>query len=179
MLGGALVGLALPLLPAQILWINLFTHGFVGVAFGSEPSSPDEMARPPRPPSEPIFPRPALLRLLGLTAALTAVSLVVGAVVQGDEQVRRTAIFLTLGAGQLGVALALRAPRAVRSGPAGHILDIAVPAAGLLLIAAIYATPLQALLGTRPLPGDVVVLSLVTAALPGLALLVARRRRSP
>ena len=176
MLGGALVGLTLPLLPAQILWINLFTHGFVGVAFGSEPSSPDEMAKPPRSPAEPIFPRPALVRLISLTLALTVVALVVGFFAQGDEHERRTAVFLALGAGQLWVALALRAPRAARSGLGGHVLDLAVPAAAVLLVAAIYAPPLQALLDTRPLPWDVVLRILAVAALPGLALLVSRRR---
>ena len=48
MLAGPLVGLALPLLPAQILWVNLLTHGLPGVAMGSEPADPAAMRRPPR-----------------------------------------------------------------------------------------------------------------------------------
>ena len=52
MLAGPFVGLALPLLPAQILWINLLTHGLPGVALGSEPADPDAMHRPPRPPQQ-------------------------------------------------------------------------------------------------------------------------------
>jgi Ca2+-transporting ATPase len=55
MLGGGLVGLAVPLLPGQILWINLLTHGMVGVAFGAEPADPEDMARPPRPAAASIF----------------------------------------------------------------------------------------------------------------------------
>ncbi len=46
MLGGSLVGLVLPLLPAQILWINLLTHGLVGVAFGQNPPTPRRCAVP-------------------------------------------------------------------------------------------------------------------------------------
>ena len=42
--------LPLPLLPAQILWINLLTHGLPGVAFGAEPAQPSAMRQPPRPP---------------------------------------------------------------------------------------------------------------------------------
>src|SRR5205807_1922809 len=52
MLVGPMVGLPLPLLPSQILWINLLTHGLPGVALGSEPVDPDAMSRPPRPPAE-------------------------------------------------------------------------------------------------------------------------------
>ena len=36
MLVGPFLGMSLPLLPAQILWINLLTHGLTGVALGAE-----------------------------------------------------------------------------------------------------------------------------------------------
>nr|BFE74727.1 hypothetical protein GCM10020092_080280 [Actinoplanes digitatis] len=49
MLAGPFVGLPLPLLPAQILWINLLTHGLPGLAMGSEPADPAAMRKPPTP----------------------------------------------------------------------------------------------------------------------------------
>jgi P-type Ca2+ transporter type 2C len=49
---GPFLGLALPLLPAQILWVNLLTHGLPGVAFGAEQAEPDVLTRPPHPPTE-------------------------------------------------------------------------------------------------------------------------------
>jgi len=52
MLLGPFHGLALPLPLGQILWINLFTHGFPGVAFGAEEPEPDVVRRPPRSPAE-------------------------------------------------------------------------------------------------------------------------------
>ena len=52
MLAGPFLGLPLVLLPAQILWVNLLTHGLPGVALGSEPADPGAMRRPPRPPAE-------------------------------------------------------------------------------------------------------------------------------
>ena len=44
---GPFLGLPSPCCAAQILWINLLTHGITGVAIGAEPASPDAMSRPP------------------------------------------------------------------------------------------------------------------------------------
>jgi magnesium-transporting ATPase (P-type) len=49
--------LVLPLLPAQILWLNLVTNGIQDVALAFEPSEGDVLRRKPRPPGEPIFNR--------------------------------------------------------------------------------------------------------------------------
>ena len=68
MLAGPFLGLGVTLLPAQILWINLLTHGVPGVALGVEPAEPDVLARPPRPPGEGILARGLvgqILRALG------------------------------------------------------------------------------------------------------------------
>ena len=55
MLLGPFLGLVVPLVAAQILWINLLTHGITGVAIGAEPVSPDAMSRPPRPPEQSVL----------------------------------------------------------------------------------------------------------------------------
>lgn len=49
MLLGPLFGPTGPLLPAQILWVNLLTHGVPGVALGAEPGSPAFCAGHPAP----------------------------------------------------------------------------------------------------------------------------------
>ena len=49
------LGLPLPLLPLQILWINLVTDGLPGLALVREKAEPDVMQRPPRPPRQSIF----------------------------------------------------------------------------------------------------------------------------
>jgi len=50
-----LVGLKLPLLAIQILWINLVTDGLPAIALGFEPAEPDVMRRKPRPRNESIL----------------------------------------------------------------------------------------------------------------------------
>lgn len=64
-------GLPLPLLPAQLLWLNLVTNGIQDVALAFEPGLGDELEKPPRPPQERIFNRLMVERVL------------VGAVVMG------------------------------------------------------------------------------------------------
>jgi Ca2+-transporting ATPase len=50
-----LLGLPMPLLPIQILWVNLVSDGLPGLALAAEPEESDVMRRPPRPPHESVF----------------------------------------------------------------------------------------------------------------------------
>ena len=148
MLLGPAIGIGQPLLPAQILWINLMTHGLTGVALGAEPADPLEMTRPPRPPTQSVFTKRFSLNLAIAAAALTVTALLVGAFVGQVAEEQRTAIFLTLGLGQLGVALAIRSRPASRR-KRGRGLELATGSAALLLVAGSLLGPLQALLGTH------------------------------
>ncbi|MBP9884521.1 MAG: cation-transporting P-type ATPase, partial [Chitinophagales bacterium] len=47
--------LPIPLLPIQILWINLVTDGLPGLALAAEPAERNVMSRPPRNPGQSIF----------------------------------------------------------------------------------------------------------------------------
>ncbi len=49
------LGLPVPLLPIQILWVNVITDGLPGLALALEPEEADVMRRPPRPPTESMF----------------------------------------------------------------------------------------------------------------------------
>ncbi len=53
----AFLGLPLPMLPIQILFVNLVTDGLPAMALGVDPPNPGIMNRPPRDPNESIFAR--------------------------------------------------------------------------------------------------------------------------
>lgn len=61
------IGWPLPLVALQILWVNLTTDGLPALALGVEPGEPDLMRRSPRDPGEPVFSRPLLLALGGMS----------------------------------------------------------------------------------------------------------------
>jgi Ca2+-transporting ATPase len=61
LLTAIVLGGPLPLLPLQLLWINL-TDTLLGLPLAFEPKESDVMLRPPRDPKQPLLTRPLLLR---------------------------------------------------------------------------------------------------------------------
>ena len=59
-----LLGLPLPLMPLQLLWLNLVTNGIQDVALVFEPEEGHELQQAPRKPGEPIFNRLMLERVI-------------------------------------------------------------------------------------------------------------------
>ena len=57
------LGVTLPILPVQILWINMTTAGFLGLMLAFEPKEPEIMSRPPRDPGKPILTRDHVQRI--------------------------------------------------------------------------------------------------------------------
>ncbi len=58
------LGVTLPILPVQILWINMTTAGFLGLMLAFEPKEPGIMTRAPRDPRTPILTRDLIGRIL-------------------------------------------------------------------------------------------------------------------
>jgi len=63
-LAAIFAGVALPILPAQILWINMITVVLLGLVLAMETREPDIMRRRPRTPDAPILTRALLIRVL-------------------------------------------------------------------------------------------------------------------
>jgi P-type Ca2+ transporter type 2C len=159
MLAGPFLGLPLPLLPAQILWVNLLTHGLPGVALGSEPAPPGVMRQPPRPPAESVLGAGLWQRILRVGVVIAGVTLAVGVWAHATGRPWQSMVFFSLGATQLAVAIGSRARPGTRANP---LLLVAVAGALLLQLAGLYLPVLRDLLGTEPvaLPDLLVICAL-------------------
>jgi Ca2+-transporting ATPase len=90
---GILVGLPIPLLAIQILWVNLVTDGLPAIALGFEPGEPDIMRRKPRPKDESIFAHGVGSRIIWraiLLAALTLIAFLYGHAAHGLQPFSET-----------------------------------------------------------------------------------------
>jgi Ca2+-transporting ATPase len=181
MLVGPLFGLGIPLLPAQILWINLLTHGLPGVAMGAEPAEPGTMHRRPRPPGESVLGAGLAQAVLWTGGVLTVTVLASGVAAHLLGGAWQSVVFVVLGLGQLGVALAVRARR-VPGGDRNPSLLAAVALSAVLQLAGVLVGPLRELLGTAPLTGAQLLACVAVAAVPGVVVALtrgpARRGRS-
>jgi len=112
MLLAPLLGMPLPLLPLQILWINLVTDGLPALALSMEPAERNLMRRPPYAPNENIFGR-------GLGRDIVLMGLLIGLVSLGvghwywrnDDASWQTMIFTTLTVAQMANVLSVRSER--------------------------------------------------------------------
>ncbi len=185
MLLGPLVGFALPLLPGQILWVNLVTHGLPGVAIGSEIAEPDVLRRPPRPPAEGLLTRRGAFDVVWVAGLITVscLALAVWSAARGGPW--QTLLFATLALTQLGVALTTRSDRTPfwRMAPAGNPFLFAAVATSLAAtLAGIYLPGLSDLLGLEPLTAGELGLAAAVAVLPAILIELveaARARREP
>lgn len=106
-----IIGLAIPLLPIHILWINLVTDGLPGLALVAERAEKGIMNHPPRHPKENLFAGRLVPKILitGFIMAGAAVFIQWWTVSHGyPVGVQRTAVFTLLCFIQLGNALSVR-----------------------------------------------------------------------
>jgi Ca2+-transporting ATPase len=112
MLLGPLLGMPLPLLPLQILWMNLVTDGLPALALGVEPAERDIMKRPPMSSEEGIFGRGlvAFIAVIGVAMSLISLGIGLWAFRSGDPA-WQTLLFTTLIFSQSILALEVRSER--------------------------------------------------------------------
>ncbi len=109
MLLAPFVGMPLPLLPLQILWVNLVTDGLPGLALTLEQAEKNVMRRKPYPPNENIFGRGMARDILWIGLLMGLVSLGMGLWAYNRQMPAwQTMVFTTLTLAQMGNALATR-----------------------------------------------------------------------
>jgi len=106
------LGLPLPLLPIQILWINLVTDGMPGLALTMEPPERNLMQRLPRPPGETLFAQGLWQKVLwtGLLMALLVLGIQYWSIHHSGSH-WQTMVFTALTFTQLGNVLVIRSDR--------------------------------------------------------------------
>ncbi|WP_440997663.1 cation-transporting P-type ATPase [Arhodomonas sp. SL1] len=151
-----LLGLALPLEPVQVLWVNMVTAVTLALALAFEPPEPGLMARPPRPPGVPLLTGFLIWRVLFVSALLLIGTFGHYAWMiewQGaDVPLARTVAINTLVVGEMFYLFNSRhvlEPVLSRRGLFGsRPVLLAIAALVALQLAFTYAPPLQYLFGT-------------------------------
>ncbi len=107
-----LAGWPLPLVPIQLLVLNLITDGAPALALGMEKGDPDIMNRPPRPVNEPIINRDMVTGIAVQTVAITLAVLTAFQIgLETGEAHARTMAFATLSISELLRAYTSRSER--------------------------------------------------------------------
>jgi len=156
MLLAPFLGMPLPLLPLQILWINLVTDGLPGLALSVEKGESNTMRRPPYPPKENIFARGLGKNILWVGFLMALISLGVGFWYwRIGSPYWRTMLFTTITLSEMGYVMAIRSNRDSLFS-IGIFSNMALVGAVLLTIAlqlmVIYVPFFQELFATMALP---------------------------
>jgi len=157
---GVMLGLPVPLLALQILWINIVTDEFPAIGLAVEPGHSDLMTRGPRDPDEPILTRGLFLYTLGISATIFAgtLGLYASSLRSGVPiEEARTTVFAALVIFELYNAYNSRSlrdsffsmdPRSNKK------LFLGLAASLTALLVAIYAPFMQELFDTAPLGAE-------------------------
>ena len=155
MLLAPFLGKPIPLLPLQLLWLNLLTDGLLGLGMGVEAPEKDTMNRPPYSPKEGVFSRGAGLQVVWVGVLIGALALGLGAwyYFTGREE-WQTMVFTFLAFVQVFQAWASRSSKEsafsmpVTSNPLLLWMMLVVTA---LQLAVIYIPPVAEFFSVKPL----------------------------
>jgi Ca2+-transporting ATPase len=158
MFGAIALGLGQPLNAMQLLWINLVTDIFPGLALALEPPEPDVLERPPRDPAEPIVRAADFRRIASEALTISAGSLAAygyGVARYGVGARAGTLVFMGLTSAQLAHAVSCRSERhsvfGAGSLPPNRYLTAALGASLALQAATAVVPGLRRLLGLGPI----------------------------
>jgi len=157
MLFAMLLAMPLPLVPVQILWVNLVTDGLPAMALGLDKSEGDVMKKKPRNPMEGIFARGLGYKIISrgiLIGVVTLIAFMAAYQNNPDNLIYgQTVAFTTLVMAQLIHVFDCRSERSVfaRNPFENMYLVFAVLSSLLLLLVVIYWEPLQPIFHTTAL----------------------------
>ncbi len=157
MLFAMLLALPLPMVPIQILWVNLVTDGLPAMALGLDAPEGDVMKRNPRHPKEGVFARGLAWKIVSrgfLIGAVTLLAFIIAYNQHPNElKYAQTVAFATLVLAQLIHVFDCRSEHSVfHRNPFGNIYLVgAVIVSILLMLVVIYYPPLQPIFSTLPI----------------------------
>ncbi|MFB2771579.1 HAD-IC family P-type ATPase [Pelatocladus sp. BLCC-F211] len=158
MLIATTVGIGQPLNAMQLLWVNLVTDIFPGLALALEPPEPDVLSQPPRSPDEKIIKKSDFARIVFESATISTSSLAAygyGIVRYGVSPQASTIAFMTLTISELFYALNCRSPKhsifSREKLPANHYLTLALGGTFALQMLAALVPLLRGLLQLTPI----------------------------
>ncbi|EKN66374.1 P-type HAD superfamily ATPase [Neobacillus bataviensis LMG 21833] len=172
MLFAMLLALPLPLVPIQILWVNLVTDGLPAMALGLDRPEENVMKRGPRSPSEGVFSRGLGWKVVSRGFLIGIVTLLAFIIVYHNDQSQlpyaQTVAFATLVMAQLIHVFDCRSEKSVLSrNPFGNkYLVWAVISSLALMLAVIYYPPLQPIFHTLPITGKDWLLIIGLSSIP-------------
>lgn len=152
-----LLGTALPILPVQILWINMTTAVCLGLTLAFEPKEAGIMGRPPRDPHELILTKALVLRILFVSGLLCAAAFSVFSWMDhggASEAESRTAAVTVFVVGEMFYLFNCRSlTRSMFSVGIGSNpwIWLGVAAMTVLQLLFIYAPTMNRLFHTRPI----------------------------
>lgn len=155
---GMLMGMPVPLLPMQILMVNLVTDGLPAIALGLDPAEEDTMKKPPRSANDSIFSGGLVFTILTRGILIGFTTLTVFTIVfrmSLSVDAARTAAFLALVLSQLIHVFECKSEtKSIFKIPYGNnkMLLFSALISAIVAIASIYLQPLNQLLKTCPLP---------------------------
>ncbi len=166
MLFAMLLALPLPLVPIQILWVNLVTDGLPAMALGLDQPEGDVMKRKPRSPNEGVFARALGWKVVSRGFLIGLVTLLAFMTAYKDNpnhlEYAQTVAFATLVLAQLIHVFDCRSEKSILSrNPFGNKYLVGAVVSSLLLVfVVIYYPPLQPIFHTVSiLPSDWVIIT--------------------
>jgi P-type Ca2+ transporter type 2C len=172
MMFAMILALPLPLVPIQILWVNLVTDGLPAMALGLDQPEDDVMKRLPRNPKEGVFARGLAWKIISRGFLIGTVTLLAFMIIyqrQPDNLAyAQTVAFATLVMAQLIHVFDCRSERSIfhRNPFENLALIIAVLSSILLILIVIYYPPLQPVFHTVAISGRDWLLILAMSAIP-------------